>query len=200
MLFRFSKNKTKLNRTFRCISCHICSICKKAKHPKAFDGANCFCAVCGKLQTSTKCAVCEYHTQLSTFSEKNQQQIRRGRPAVCQACETRGFSALDTKKYTCNRCQCVVGHLLCNQIQLKNRTYQKTPITCLNCRTREERIIRKLKARGAWKCTCKQLLGHSEKCNLYPTRLGERRWPGKNKGVDEDDWKFIETVWKKRKG
>ena len=85
-------------------------------------------------------------------------------------------------------------------LQLKNRTYQNTPITCLNCRTREARIIQKLKVRDAWKSTCKQLLRHSEKCKIYPTRLGERRWPGKNKGVEEDDWKFIEPVWKKRKG
>ena len=132
---------------------------------------------------------------------KNQRQIKHGKSAVCQACETRGFSASDTEKYTCNRCQCVVGHLLCNQIPLHNRKrQQKGPVTCLNCRFREERIIRKLNTRGAWKCMCKQLLGHSEKCNLYPTRLGDRRWPGKNKGVKEDDWKFVEPVWKKLRG
>ena len=145
--------------------------------------------------------MCETHAELSTFSQKVRRQIKRGYPAVCQACEKRGFSALDTARYKCSRCGRVCGHLLFNAQQLDNnkRCDRLDPLTCLDCRARENCITKKLNTPGAWRCTCVQRPGHSDKCNLYPTRMGERRWPGKNKGVEEEDWLFVEPVWKRRR-
>ena len=37
---------------------------------------------------------------------------------------------------------------------------------------------------------------HDEKCPLFPSYMWERRWPGKNKGVTEQEWIFIEPAWK----
>ena len=115
----------------------------------------------------------------------------------------RGFNALDTASYKCNRSGRKYGHLLFDPQQIKNHKFREDPITCRDCRTREKAIIRKLNSAGAWRCTCRSLLGHSEKCKLYPKRIGERRWPGQNKGVTEEDWLFVEPrmpiAWKKQK-
>ena len=36
-------------------------------------------------------------------------------------------------------------------------------------------------------CTCKQRLGHSEKCLLFTGGFG-KKWPAMNKGVSNEDW------------
>ena len=147
-------------RITRCISCHICSLCKMAKRAIDFGANDTRCAKCTRLQTDTECAVCETHAELSTFSQKVRRQIKRGHPAVCQACEKRGFSPLDTTRYKCSRCERVCGHLLFNPTQLENHRARKNPLTCLDCRantwnyTPSHRI---LALAGVSKCNAKQL-------------------------------------------
>jgi hypothetical protein len=55
---------------------------------------------------------------------------------------------------------------------------------------RAQEIKRALTTPGAWKCKCGSRLGHAERCPLFPQQPGERRWPGKNKGVTEADLEF----------
>ena len=82
---------------------------------------------------------------------------------------------------------------------LENHKHRGDILTCLRCvdaeaeevkmnAKREQYIKRRLKQ--GWKCTCKHLV-HTERCALFPQHAGERRWPGKNTGVTEDDLDFL---------
>ena len=56
-----------------------------------------------------------------------------------------------------------------------------------------------LRKRAAFRCTCpgparaRVHNATNEKCNLFPTKLGERRWPGSNMGVTEADLDFLKA-------
>ena len=55
--------------------------------------------------------------------------------------------------------------------------------------------------KAAWKCTCKKPV-HDEKCQLFSTEYGTRKWMGKNVGVTEDDLHFLserESLAKRQK-
>ena len=92
-------------------------------------------------------------------------------------------------------------HLKFKYQELKNRKSRGNPVKCVQCSEgmareqsiedeRRKQIRRLLSMKDAWKCTCKSSI-HQEKCQLYPTHAGERRWPGKNKGVSESDLEFL---------
>ena len=66
---------------------------------------------------------------------------------------------------------------------------------------KDGRITKLLRLPGSWKCSCKTTTNvHTDRCQLRMP--GERRWPGKNKGVSEEDWKFYaaETAERKKSG
>ena len=69
---------------------------------------------------------------------------------------------------------------------------------------REKHLKRKLKQKTALRCTCKHKAqsgkhalfstqkAHDEKCLLFATQLGIRKWAGQNVGVTEDDLDFLD--------
>ena len=57
---------------------------------------------------------------------------------------------------------------------------------------RARELQTKLKAsRMRCKCGC---LFHKDRCPLVPVQFGERRWPGKDKGIGEDDRRFLDSL------
>ena len=74
-------------------------------------------------------------------------------------------------------------------------------------KTREKDLLKKLRQRDAWKCTCKKFkpgsrtahaalhdkMGHTQKCLLSPGRAGEQRWDGKNVGISKKDLEFLQS-------
>ena len=56
-------------------------------------------------------------------------------------------------------------------------------------REREQDLRRRLRL-STFKCTCRLPL-HSDKCMLYPTFMGERRWPGKDLDVTPADLEWL---------
>ena len=66
------------------------------------------------------------------------------------------------------------------------KRHSKRSLVCLICRGRLKQIDTRIKARDSWRCTCPNSKGGkhhnagNEKCQLYPRRAGEQRWPGKN--------------------
>ena len=119
-----------------------------------------------------------------------------GRAAVCLSCQARGFSPKDTTAYPCVN-GCNYGHLKFGRDALYKYKSKGTPAVCTPCQERLADIKKKLARRDAWKCTCHRHHGHAEKCPLHPQFAGERRWPGKNIGLPEDDYDFYKT-WKKK--
>ena len=131
-----------------------------------------------------------------------------GRRAVCAACGALGFSPKDIAAYPCtNGCQ--RGHRHFDATNLMNHKARDDDMTCFSCRAdarraaeieeRRERAIKKaLRERGSWRCTCRCPI-HQERCQLFPRQAGERRWPGKNKGVAEDDLAFLDSLDQKRR-
>ena len=83
---------------------------------------------------------------------------------------------------------------------LKNskRRDRKSKLVCLDCvaeqQAAEKKLRDALKHKDAWKCTCRgpHVLSNEE-CKLYPAHAGERR-PGKNYGVTEEEWQFLERM------
>ncbi len=99
---------------------------------------------------------------------------------------------------------------------LENHKARRTPMLCKACRDvaerqrkendqREARLLKILKQRDAWKCTCRKKMKvgtrahaalnepHGEKCLLAPSYMGGRRWDGKNVGVSREDLKFLDA-------
>ena len=76
-----------------------------------------------------------------------------------------------------------------------------TALHCKECTARLAALNKKLRDKKAWRCTCKQGAHDfsNEKCTLYPQRAGEKRWPGKNLEITEEDLAFRERLSKRRK-
>ena len=83
---------------------------------------------------------------------------------------------------------------------------------CDKCDARERNLKARLRQKDAWRCTCKRIAHgqkayaalhgrvHAERCQLYPTTLGEERWDGKNlaeRPVTRNDLEFLalDSAW-----
>ena len=153
------------------------------------------CNACGKPQPRN-----DYDGNVWMNAQKYERNL------VCASCFALGFTPKDISEYRCKN-GCARGHKQFKAKSLGNHKGRGDKLTCLRCEeaeaeegkrdaAREKDIQSRLK-RG-WKCTCKQLV-HTEKCSLFPNRAGERRWPGKNTGVTEDDLEFL-AKRRRRKG
>ena len=140
---------------------------------------------------------------------------------ICLECQNAGYWPKDCETYSCvNGCQW--GSLEFDCQRLKNFKSRGTPMVCKKCEARKQEDIRlqnereaklltMLRAKDAWKCTCKGLKpgfrayaalndnwNHAQKCDLTPSYAGERRWDGANKGVTMDDLAFLNSRSKKK--
>ncbi len=83
---------------------------------------------------------------------------------------------------------------------MKNRKARGTKLHCHICKEEEARqkardvakekaLKAKLKLSRRKHCTCGSLTGHAEKCSMYPSKHGERPYPGCDVLTrDESDW------------
>ena len=145
------------------------------------------------------CDACEKAKPRSEYDDNVWSHAQKhGRNLVCTSCFALGFTPKDISEYRCKN-GCSRGHKQFKATSLHDHKRRGNQLTCLRCAEteaeegkrdakREQDIKSRLK-RG-WKCTCKQFV-HTEKCTLFPHRAGERRWPGKNTGVTEDDLEFL---------
>ena len=162
-----------------------------------------------------KCDACQKLLTETLFRPlvlKNARQ--HGRKLVCMACAEDGYSPKDCRKYRCLHGE-YRGHLKFKPQTLgdskRRKRYQPT---CIPCGQRKELLLKKLYSRGSWRCKCPKERNWSEKrlklsrhhwfaeawmrttphelrCPLYPQVDGEKRWEGKNKGLTEEDVKFL---------
>ena len=190
------------NTTLRCQQCHTCETCKKKVRAEDFPANGKSCHACVRGETHCICGACEIPRPVTDFDANVLFNARiHKRTAVCLECFSRGYSPKDTTKYPCLVC----GNLGHTKFAAKDLNNWKTrgckgKLACSDCKTRKQEIDHKLKLRGAWTCTCpgtglqRTHLLNNEKCKLFPTTAGEKRWPGKNKGVSAEDFAFWTKV------
>ena len=163
--------------------------------------------VCKDCQSKLRCAACEgaFDEKWSLSERKNHRTL--GTALVCKVCRQKGYHAHDVRSYTCTDCSGNFGGKHFDAKQFDNHNQRGGSLQCRNCTAgakqrerqdveRERRIQDRLKkgrdgaGKPAWKCTCKKI-NHEEKCALFPTQHGVRKWPGKNVGITEDDIEFL---------
>ena len=178
-MFSASQLHHQAERPVRCQRCLTCVRCGDAKPAKAFVGSSDTCHKCTSLAELTKkrsrCPACDEE------SEGTQAK-------VCRRCTSLGCTQRDPSFYRCVH-GCVYGRNQFPDKILRYRDQGRTRI-CSQCLVRDTRIRRTLARKDAWRCTCHKPI-HTDSCTLAPRREGERRWPGKNLKVSEDDLAFI---------
>ena len=160
------------------------------------------------LPVKLRCAACQDAFDAKEWSHQERNNHRTHSAAlVCKACRARGYHPQDVRTYTCNNCSGKFGGKHFDAQCLKDHNKRGDRLQCKNCihkkkhkeredADREKRIKEKLKngrdhtKKAAWKCTCKKPV-HDEKCQLFSTEYGTRKWAGKNVGVTEDDLHFL---------
>ena len=131
-----------------------------------------------------RCKVC--HT-CSICQQSKPAQALTPSKAMCKVCEG--------KEIICPGCMKKLLPTSFKREAIRNfeRKITTRPPVCHDCTARMPRIQKGMNARDAYKCTCpythkrRHHDASNEKCGLYPRKLGERRWPGKNTGVSEED-------------
>ena len=187
------KNRKRNSHT-RCTACHTCQRCKSETDPKHFHHEGQICRSCldEEKPKVMQCRACEcwhpsaqYDRRLLSHSHTDDRKL------VCIGCQKLGCSPKDTRLYVC-RSGCRRGHLKFQRKQLDNHKQRGSTLCCTACLERCASITKLLRSKSSWKCTCKTITNtHTEKCKLYPTARGERRWPGKNNEVSEDDLQWL---------
>jgi len=167
-----------------------------------------------------KCDACQERLPGTSFGHWILKNARHhGRKLVCMACAKDGYSPKDCRTYECIHGE-RRGHLKFKPQTLKNSRRRKYPPTCIPCGQRRELLLKKLYSKGSWRCKCPQTRNRYEKrlklsrrhwfvdawlrtiphelyCPLSPQADGEKRWEGKNKGITEEDVKFLlRATWR----
>ena len=174
------------------------------------------CKECGK--DTLHCLGCKAYLPRSSFKESMWHNGRHhGQQSVCTRCEAVGLSPRSVQLYMCDQCSQTYGHMKFNKTALENskRQGRTTKLCCEKCRNesmsssaeahvRQRTLLSTLRQKDAWKCTCKGRIAHkhkayhalnqrshTERCELHPASMGEKRWDGKNKGITLDDLRFL---------
>ena len=161
------------------------------------------CRACTTENKTYECEACSSTKRKGEFDHNILRHfLQHRRRLVCKDCQSEGCTPRDTKRYTCKN-GCVGGHKNFNSDNLDKHKKRGHALKCKACQEkeraqeeadneREKRIRKALNSKDAWKCTCRVPI-HKEKCDLFPSKFGERRWRGKNKGVTEDDLAFLDS-------
>ena len=131
------------------------------------------------------CTSCSLEKPLADFDAmsvcnffRNQQRV------VCNACKALGCSGKDPQLYSCTRsCGQRKGSKYFDSKQLlayKHGSGRR--LICNVCvvadGAREARLKALMISNKRKRCTCRQLLQHSERCPMHPRKYGEKPYPG----------------------
>ena len=196
------------NPFLRCISCHTCTRCSKEKIIRMFHENEQHCIICSKQMLHETCDGCKAQKPIHSFDGLILQNARKyQRRRVCLSCQDKGLSPKDIQTYPCYGCG-QKGHMkfMPNTLYRYKKESHCTTMLCLDCTERREKIQKALNQRDSLKCTCpgkkkdRRHLPTNERCDLYASRnMGQKQWPGKNKGVTEDDLRFMDKLAKRRR-
>ena len=195
------------NCFLRCAKCHTCLECKEKKDIHAFDGLSSECRTCQKQRVRWTCDACKHELQEHDFDANIFENAgKHNRNRVCTSCCNKGMSPKDVSKYRCDECG-DHGHLKFPYETRRKYTESggRTKIVCSDCMKRHAQLENLLRQPSSWKCKCpttssgKSHNPENVRCDLFESQMGQRRWPGKNMKVSEDDWHFVERMRKRRK-
>ena len=196
------------NCILRCTNCHRCSTCCVEKDGRAFEKNARQCIACSNKALVLVCEACQEKQEAVAFDKdvlENSQ--RHGRHLVCLRCISHGFTPRDVNSYRCSECG-DKGHMHFDRKALEHYKARgrRPALVCTVCTARHRAIEDTLRDNKALRCTCKGKAKdrvHSfsnEKCDLYPKKAGEQRWPGSNLKVSIDDWHFCTRMRRQREG
>ena len=107
------------------------------------------------------CAACDKKQRTTSFDSAVLAHARwDGRTLVCLACETKGFSSQDCRRYRCGFCKVYLGHLNipAKTLYKAKQTAWNVKLVCKECLENGKRVQRQvqlaLKSKDVWKCTC----------------------------------------------
>ena len=202
----------------QCLQRYSCNICEKDLPRSAFSDSqlhnyphrqkNLQCEACVRAQKTYKCDACKKKVLVTEFDPGIlRNALYHDRHAVCKLCQDNGFSPKDVDTYTCVTCG-NHGHGKFPTVALHKWKHGKSqqPLLCKDCQARKQAIQKKLDNPAAWKCTCpgkgkeRQHIWSNEKCQLYPTQAGQKRWPGQNVEVSEADDEFVQKIKRHKSG
>ena len=156
--------------------------------------------VCQACQKQFQCQKCKtvFKAEHWTKAERRNHRSDQKTPLVCKDCRALGRRPSDLASYDCQGCGRALGAKMFNTDQLKNYKYHQKvkKLKCKQCIDNDARRVRQLcqKVRQtALKCNCKCRI-HRGTCPLTPVYYFEKRWPGKDKKVTDDDRRFLEEL------
>ena len=194
------------NIFLRCTKCHTCTECNEEKDIHAFDGNSPTCRKCQKLAHRHTWDACQRQRAETAFNVNILDNARKhDRKRVCIDCCNKGMSPKDVRKYRCDECG-DRGHLKF-PYEARRQYIQsngRTKIVCSDCTAKQTRIEKRLRQTKSWKCKCpgtgldRTHNPQNIKCDLFESQMGQRRLPGGNNTVSEDEWHFVERMRKRR--
>jgi len=131
------------------------------------------------------CAACSLEKPLAQFDAVSINNFFTSQQSVaCNDCKALGCSAKDPHLYCCTgTCGKRRGNKYFDPKQLRNyKQGSQRRLVCSICvaadEEREARLKTLVKTSKRGRCTCRQLLQHSERCPMHPRKFGEKPYPG----------------------
>ena len=174
----------------------VCEKCSKNRPQSMYRALN--------NERSTICKECEQIACASCFEDKSTTCFPKAsvynyfhsqRKVVCTACMEKGCKNTDPKLYKCTGpCGKLYGYTKFNPWQIKNYRNKETSfLLCNTCNEKENKKLQRLRAlmqksqRRA--CKCGNPLGHKTNCPMFPSKFGEKPFPGCDVMTREDyEW------------
>ena len=146
----------------------------------------------------SRCAACKIGYQKTYWSQKERNNAQQqGTALVCKDCRGKGCTASDTHLYTCTGCQKQMGFARFDKSSIRHFKHDgRQSLTCKDCataRTAREKALQAQLRKSKWVCKC-FCLYHKERCPLSPCCYGERRWPGGDGYITEEDKRFLDSL------
>ena len=147
-----------------------------------------------------QCAACLVAFDKKYWSKAERDHYERDRRTllVCKSCrDSRGYTPDDVKTYTCQHCHDKGGWKLFDQNLMENYKYHRRQrLLCKLCvlqlARKTDELRQKFKnSKRFCKCFCPI---HRQSCPLSPCYFNERRWPGSDGCITEDEKDFLENL------
>ena len=117
-----------------------------------------------------------------------------GRKLICPSCVAKGCTSRTTRLNPCSSCKELKGIEKFDKKQWNHYEENRNTLVCTDCAKRnliKLKHLRSLVQKSKLKCKCNNRVGHGERCPLFGTSFGDRRWPGQDTGVSDADQKKL---------
>jgi hypothetical protein len=191
---------------------HTCACCKGVYGHGRFNNTNLKhhrprgdALRCSDCKEKLQCAACQkmYPKTEWTAKERKNHNSEQRSPLICKRCRQRGCTAHDYKLHECMQCSQSLGAKRFDHNMLHNHEHGgRNKVLCLLCAsaiTAKEQALyhnfssMKKAKKCQWFCKCFKLL-HDQRCPLSPAYFGEKRWPGGDSAISEEDRKFLDGL------